>query len=234
MIRSLPAVTVSCPSCRTQFPVDPAKVPDEGIHVICSECQRVFRIEPSALDSEDIAAPSPDASGPQDLATAPTDLDPSEPDPDPFADLDAPATSVSDSESAPAAEEVPPEPEEPPFEDLRSLASEALAEPEVEGGPGDSVAEQSTLSSGRDRFGQRDPHDRARHLARVLVSDIIAYHPARYHESYSRGTLKEDFEEEVKKSWKEYVDQVGEELAESTSYFDEALNEVLGKGEEVF
>ncbi|MEX0935517.1 MAG: zinc-ribbon domain-containing protein [Gemmatimonadota bacterium] len=234
MIRSLPAVTVSCPSCRAQFPVDPAKVPDEGIHVICSECQRVFRIEPSPLDSEDVTAPPPDASGPQDPATAPTDLDASEADPDPFADIDAPTANTSESRSAPAAEEVRPEPEEQPFEDLRSLASEALAEPVVEDGPGDSEAGRSTLSSGRERFGQRDPHDRARHLARVLVSDIIAYHPARYHESYARGTLKEDFEEEVKKSWKEYVDQVGEELAESTPYFDEALNEVLGKGEEVF
>jgi hypothetical protein len=66
------------------------------------------------------------------------------------------------------------------------------------------------------------------------VSDIIAYYPSRYRDSLSRGTLKGDFEEEVAKSWKEYVDQVGSDLAKSTSFFTEALNEILAKGEDIF
>jgi hypothetical protein len=114
------------------------------------------------------------------------------------------------------------------FEDLRGLASEAQSE-----GPS-TRAGGSTLSEGAEKFGQRDPADRAKRLARVLVSDIIAYYPERFQESRARGTVNEDFEAEVQKSWKEYVDQVGEEMAESTPYFTEALNEILAGGEEVF
>ena len=39
---------------------------------------------------------------------------------------------------------------------------------------------------------------------------------------------------EIKKSWEEYVDQVGEETANSTSYFNDALNELLADGEKMF
>ena len=191
------------------------------MHAICSSCLRVFRVTvPEDAGSAEWGDES--AQAPQDVGTQTAIED---------------VAVVEPVTPEPPAPEVPePEPtqeDEPlPFEDLTSLASEALSEP-------DGVSDASTgtggsLSSGASRFASRDPHDRARRLARVLVSDIIAYHPTRYRESLSRGSLKEDFEKEVKKSWKEYVDQVGEELAESTPYFDEALNEILAKGEDVF
>jgi hypothetical protein len=68
----------------------------------------------------------------------------------------------------------------------------------------------------------------------VLVSDIITYNPDRHQRALDGGTLKADFEDEIKKSWGEYVDQVGKELAESTQYFNEALNEILARGQRVF
>jgi hypothetical protein len=48
------------------------------------------------------------------------------------------------------------------------------------------------------------------------------------------GTLKLLFEEEIKKCWEEYTDQVGLEMATSTSFFTEALNEILADGQPVF
>jgi hypothetical protein len=42
------------------------------------------------------------------------------------------------------------------------------------------------------------------------------------------------FEEEIRKSWEEYVDQVGQELADATTYFNDALNEILADGQPVF
>ena len=48
------------------------------------------------------------------------------------------------------------------------------------------------------------------------------------------GTLKQLFREEIKKSFEEYIAQVGQQLAESTTYFQEALNEVLGAGKKIF
>jgi predicted Zn finger-like uncharacterized protein len=34
--------TVQCPSCATEFPVDPDKVPREGVNARCSSCAEVF------------------------------------------------------------------------------------------------------------------------------------------------------------------------------------------------
>ena len=60
------------------------------------------------------------------------------------------------------------------------------------------------------------------------------YHPAKRREGLQNGSLKALFDEEIKKSWEEYVDQVGRDLAESTPFFHEALNEILADGQRVF
>jgi len=83
-------------------------------------------------------------------------------------------------------------------------------------------------------FGREDPQEKARRLARVLVSDMIMYNPERHERALGAGTLKEDFADEIEKSWKEYVEQVGQEMAESTTYWVEALNDVLAKGQPLF
>ena len=83
-------------------------------------------------------------------------------------------------------------------------------------------------------FLSQDPALKARRLARALVSDIVVYHPAKRQEGIRDGNLKELFEEEIKKSWDEYTEQVGREVAESTGYFREALNEILAGGRQVF
>ena len=48
------------------------------------------------------------------------------------------------------------------------------------------------------------------------------------------GTLKREFMEEIKKSWEEYVGQVGAETARGTPHFRDALNEILAKGQNLF
>ena len=83
-------------------------------------------------------------------------------------------------------------------------------------------------------FLSKDPNQRAKRLARALVSDIITYHPAKHAEGLRDGTLKQLFREEIKKSFEEYIAQVGQQLAESTTYFQEALNEVLAAGKKIF
>ncbi|MGK7313493.1 MAG: zinc-ribbon domain-containing protein [Candidatus Longimicrobiales bacterium M2_2A_002] len=83
-------------------------------------------------------------------------------------------------------------------------------------------------------FGPQDPDTRARRLARALVSDIKVYHPDRWEEAVAEGTLRADFRDEILKSWGEYVEQVGEEMAKKTPYFRDALNEILARGEHVF
>jgi hypothetical protein len=83
-------------------------------------------------------------------------------------------------------------------------------------------------------FLSRDPTQKARRLARALISDMIVYQPDKRQKALQEGNLKEVFGEEVKKSWEEYVDQVGEEIANSTPFFRDALNEILAGGQAVF
>ena len=80
----------------------------------------------------------------------------------------------------------------------------------------------------------QDPQVKARRLARALISDMISYHPAKRAQGLKDGTLKAQFEEEIKKSYEEYVLQIGDELARSTSHFTDALNEILAGGQKIF
>ncbi|HYW50096.1 MAG TPA: hypothetical protein VE861_05790 [Gemmatimonadaceae bacterium] len=83
-------------------------------------------------------------------------------------------------------------------------------------------------------FLRSDPMTRAKRLARALVSDMVAYQPAKRTEGLANGTLKQLFRDEIRKSYDEYVEQVGREVAESTAFFQDALNEVLAEGKRVF
>ncbi|MFL5577203.1 MAG: hypothetical protein ACJ79S_14680, partial [Gemmatimonadaceae bacterium] len=83
-------------------------------------------------------------------------------------------------------------------------------------------------------FLANDPNQKARRLARALVSDMVAYQPQKREEGERDGTLKQLFREEIKKSYEEYVEQVGKEFAESTNHFQDALNDVLASGKRVF
>lgn len=80
----------------------------------------------------------------------------------------------------------------------------------------------------------QDPEQKARRLARALISDLVVYHPEKRQEGIREGTLNTLFEEEIQKSWEEYVEQVGEEMARRTPFFTEALNEILAGGRKVF
>lgn len=66
------------------------------------------------------------------------------------------------------------------------------------------------------------------------MSDIVTYFPQKREEGLRDGTLKQLFREEIKKSYEEYVEQVGRDFAESTMHFQEALNDVLAGGKKLF
>ncbi len=63
---------------------------------------------------------------------------------------------------------------------------------------------------------------------------MVAYQPQKREEGLRNGTLKQIFREEIKKSYDEYLDQVGKEFAEGTTHFQDALNEVLASGQKLF
>lgn len=100
--------------------------------------------------------------------------------------------------------------------------------------PQPAPAAAAPTRSGGFGFGSNDPTAKARRLARALVSDIVTYHPERRDAALAEGTLKREFMEEIKKSWEEYVGQVGAETARGTPHFRDALNEILAKGQNLF
>jgi hypothetical protein len=118
-------------------------------------------------------------------------------------------------------------------------AALAPAAPPAGASPGQGPASSATPPGGQPRrpinpFLSSDPGLKAKRLARALVSDMIAYLPQKREEGLKAGTLKQLFREEIKKSYEEYVDQIGKEMAESTSHFQDALNEILADGRKIF
>ncbi|HEY6093151.1 MAG TPA: hypothetical protein VIV83_14240, partial [Gemmatimonadales bacterium] len=83
-------------------------------------------------------------------------------------------------------------------------------------------------------FMVQDPKQKARRLARALISDMLVYHPEKRQQGIRDGTLPQLFKDEIEKSWQEYVEQVGAEMAQSTPFWTEALNEILAGGNKLF
>jgi predicted Zn finger-like uncharacterized protein len=214
-------ITVTCPSCSKGFPVDSAKVPAGGVKVRCSACGGIFRVEkPSAAaaPTAPAAAPPPPPPPPPPPALDDVQLVPAPP------PVPKPAPPPPPPPPAPPRA-APPRPSAPPARP--SAPAAAPAAPAAPGAP---------AAGGTVRFGKRDPTDKAKRLARVLVSDMIMYNAERHRNALENGSLVKDFEEEIDKSWKEFVEQVGAELADGAGreYWREALNDILAKGEKLF
>jgi len=227
--------TVHCSGCSAAFPIDSAKVPFPGVYAECSDCSTVFLVRtpeeeslghsaepayqaPSGVVESDSAHLSNEISAPAAPDAAPLDVAVAEPQP---LEVQAPDPVI---EPEPVVVEEP-EPVLDPAP-IEVQEAEAVLDPEPAAAPAPAPSASP--------FGRRDPNERARRLARVLVSDMIAYYPDRHRQSLQAGTLAKDFEEEIEKSWSEYVDQVGKDMADSTTYFKDALNDVLAEGREVF
>ena len=80
----------------------------------------------------------------------------------------------------------------------------------------------------------QDPRQKARRLARALISDMLVYHPEKRQQGIRDGTLPQLFRDEIEKSWLEYVEQVGKDMAETTPFWTDALNEILAGGKKLF
>lgn len=204
-------MNVQCTHCSTVFRVDPAKLPAGGVRVRCSICRGVFEV--TAGQGSAAAAP---AAHPQPSPTpepAPTPQPAPEPTPEPA----PPPTPVPAPEPAPT-----PQPTAAPAPSPAPAPTPAPA------------PRPAPTTGGRSPFGASDPNAKARRLARALVSDIVTYHPERRDQALANGTLKREFMDEIKKSWEEYLGQVGADIARGTPHFRDALNEILARGQQVF
>ena len=181
------------------------------------------------------AAPAAPPAAPKPPATAaPAPQPPQSPQPpqpprmSPFAPAPAPAASMPGAAAAPAQ---PAAPASAPVAPPRPAAPAAPAAPAQR--PAASAG-QPTARPPINPFLANDPNQKAKRLARALVSDIIAYFPDRHQQAKRDGVLRESFREEIKKSYEEYVEQMGKEFAENTTHFQDALNDVLAGGSKIF
>lgn len=220
-------MNVQCTHCSTVFRVDPRKVPASGVRVRCSICRGVFEVAGSGAADPPSAASAPPAAAPT-------------PEPTPTA-TPAPAaapTPVPAAAQAPASTPAPtPAPQPTPVptpSPAPTTPAPAAPAPAATSTPAARPAAVPATSGPRSPFGAADPNAKARRLARALVSDIVTYHPERRDKALADGTLKREFMDEIKKSWEEYVGQVGTESARSTPHFRDALNEILAKGQQIF
>jgi hypothetical protein len=135
----------------------------------------------------------------------------------------------------------PKEPEDEPQAPAAQLPSqesprpeEAVTRPRLEPVASTLPAQPSQPRAPINPFLSKDPRQKARRLARALVSDMIVYQPEKRQQALTAGNLKDAFAEEIRKSWEEYVEQVGKEMADSTPFFTDALNEILAGGQKIF
>jgi predicted Zn finger-like uncharacterized protein len=193
------------------------------MNVQCTHCSTVFRVDPRKIPAAGVRVRCSICRGVFELSASGD----AEPQPAP-ATAEAPAPApVEAPAAAPAPEPVPaPTPEPAP-------APAFAVAPAPTPAPAPRPAPAAAPRSGSP-FGASDPNAKARRLARALVSDIVTYHPERRDQALANGTLKREFLEEIKKSWEEYVGQVGNETAKNTPHFRDALNQILAKGQSVF
>jgi predicted Zn finger-like uncharacterized protein len=239
-------MTVSCPDCTSVFRVDPAKVPATGVRARCSVCGGVITlgggtlpisvtpsvVTPNAASLEAEHARAVTAQGPSSTGWV--------------APLGAPQSTHAPlvARSQPSATSDHPTgrgvSDYPPAADFSPAKREALVPPSPEGATPtarmDATAPAASAEGKRpiNPFLRADPAQRAHRLARALVSDLVAYHPQKRDEGLRDGTLRQLFREEIKKSYEEYVEQVGQEVATNAPYFQDALNDVLAGGRRLF
>jgi predicted Zn finger-like uncharacterized protein len=213
-------MTVSCPECRSVFRVDPAKVPATGVRARCSVCGGVIAIGGGTLPVSVTPMGAPAFPGGVSRATP--------------AVAPSPAGAGATGGMPTVAGRVP-TPVMAPAVAVGTTPPSAVAAP-TPAAPSAAVA-SATPSAARapiNPFLRADPSQRARRLARALVSDLVAYHPQKREDGLRDGTLRQLFREDIKKSYEEYVEQVGRDLAESAPHFQDALNDILAGGRRLF
>jgi len=226
---------IQCQGCAAKYFLPEDKVPENPLKVRCPKCTAVFTLVPQ-LAPVGVAAPAPAAESPV-LSAPPAVEHTLDPVPEPVKPAQ-PAQPVAEpvASAAAAAPPAPPAPKSQPAKPAPPAqpVAEPAAPPAVEQTPDPAPKPAKPAKSAKSKRGGRSKEDRAKRLARVLVSDILCYNQDRRDQALEDGTLMTVLGAEIKKSWELYKEKVGPDLANSTNYFKEALNEILADGQEVF
>ena len=244
-------VNVRCPECGTLYLVDPAKIPSGGVRARCERCPAVIELRaqsaaasPQALLGTAGYSATPAArvgtgertEGEEQLGTGSGPGLGEEPSGKQEADSsEIPETGSPHHASATVLEEATlhsaPAPEAAPVAENDGESADSTA---TAGEAAESTTAAAVAADAADSLLNPDPHERARRLARALVSDIATYHGSRRDRGLRDGTLRYELKDEIRRSWDEYVGHIGNQMARETSYFRDALNEILARGQRLF
>jgi len=131
--------------------------------------------------------------------------------------------------TAPEIPAAPPKPEQPPPPEPQKppepTAPTEAAIPRVE--------KPAPLPEGMSEEDKKW-HERARRLAKALSSDLVLYNQDKVEKGLREGTLVQLLGSEIRRSWDYYCQQIPKHIVQSTDYFKEQLNKIVGKGREIF
>ena len=77
---------------------------------------------------------------------------------------------------------------------------------------------------------QKDPHERARRLARLIVGDIVLYNQERIVQGIKDDSLFQLLEDDLTEGRKYYDSHVDPAVAAQADYFDQAIVDILVRG----
>ncbi|MEO0155724.1 MAG: zinc-ribbon domain-containing protein [candidate division WOR-3 bacterium] len=207
---------VECTHCHSKYNVDEHKIPASGVKVKCPKCQNVILIK------KEISQPVPE---PPKIEVPPP---PPKVEPPPSPKVEPPPTPKVE---APTQVSVP----EPP---VTSPPETKIPEPPTVESPTTSQVEviSKPTPSPQPEMSEEDKkwHERARRLAKALASDLVLYNQEKVEQGLRDGTLVQLLGAEIKRSWEYYCQQIPKHIVESTDYFREQLNKIVGKGKEIF
>lgn len=238
-------MTIECTACHARYTIADALVPPQGARVRCKKCSALIVVKPSAAEptvpaptESALVPPTPEPAPPVPVVTAPTPVVTA---PTPAPDAVPVFTAslfdqqvLSPTPAAPAPAAPAPAPTLPP---VLSTAGVAPSPPPAAAAP--SPAAPSTIPTGTPipeglSLEERQKHERARRLARVLASDVAIYNREKRERGIQDGNLVAVLGYEIKKSWETYKERVGADFANATPYFRDALNEIVAEGKKIF
>ena len=253
-------MTVECPKCKKKYIVNEALIPVGGAPVRCPDCSNIFTLYREPLDihlepelEETVSAAKeeisiqPETFTPQkevpafaetslsDVADIETKIPPTEERTKLWEKLQESYTSDKKQKtvSPTIEEELPPTIEEPSailqeekFVETPSVELEAEVKPEEI--PLVKEAEEKPPTE------KEKIEKEAKRLARSLVKDILLYHSDKVKIGLKQGNLAHLIGNEIRKSWRFYKDNFPLEKTGNVNYFKNALNEIIGKGKQIF
>jgi len=77
---------------------------------------------------------------------------------------------------------------------------------------------------------RKDPHERAKRLARLIVGDIVLYNQEKIVQGIKNDTLFQVLEEELAEGRKYYDKNVDPAVTTQADYFNQAIVDILVKG----